>query len=127
MTYLHPAPKRRTYKGTKRDRSVSSKVTDAEYVRCEQQAKPRTVSEWNRALILRELGGPTPTSGQPEFLVLAEEVIALRFVLLNVLDRLVPVPERAEFVAWLNVLVKEADTRKAARAQTLLGAERSTP
>lgn len=124
MTYLHPGPKRRTYKGTKRHRSISSKVTDAEYASCEQQAKPRTVSEWNRALILRELG-TDPASSQPAFLLLAEEVVALRFVLLNALDRLVPAPERAEFLAWLNVLVKEADTRKAARVQKLLEAERS--
>jgi hypothetical protein len=62
---------------TPRTKSISTKVTAAEYDGIVGRARPRTVSEWTRDVVLGALY-PDPL----HFLVLAE-VVALRTILLN--------------------------------------------
>jgi hypothetical protein len=64
----------------RRKRSISAKVTDAEYARLVAQAGDKTISEWLRTIALE-----TTTRGSLESLVLdlRGEVRALRTILLN--------------------------------------------
>jgi hypothetical protein len=64
----------------RRKRSISAKVTEAEYVRLVAQAGDKTISEW-----LRKIALETTTRGSLESLVLdlRGEVRALRTILLN--------------------------------------------
>jgi hypothetical protein len=61
---------------TPRTKSLSTKVTETEYMQVQALAGTRTVSEWARGLLLRA-ARPDPT------LVLLAEVLALRTILLN--------------------------------------------
>jgi hypothetical protein len=62
---------------TTRTKSISTKVTEAEYDGIVDRAHPRTVSEWTRDVVRSALH-PDPL----HLLVLAE-VVALRTILLN--------------------------------------------
>lgn len=62
---------------TRRTKSISTKVTEAEYDEIVRRAEPLTVSEWARAVLL--------AAAQPDplhFLLLAE-LLALRTIVLN--------------------------------------------
>ena len=62
---------------SRRNRSISTKVTDVEYEEIVARANPRTVSEWARAILVH--------ASEPvdvEFLLLAE-FLALRTIVLN--------------------------------------------
>jgi hypothetical protein len=62
---------------SRRTRSISTKVTEEEYTQIVAGAKPRTVSEWARPILVQ--------ASEPvdiEFLLLAE-FLALRTILLN--------------------------------------------
>lgn len=123
MTYLHPRPKRRTYKGEKRSKSIGSKVTAEDYDRCVEHAYPRTVSEWNRDLVLRELNGApaaSPLSDRRVLTVLVEELYALRYITVNGLMQLAPPADRVAIEAQLRGLLVAADKRKVERARELL-------
>ncbi len=67
-------------------RSVGTRVTDDEYARLEALAGDQTVSEWVRAVLLRQAG---PSAASPAEEVLLSELLALRTILLNLLFRLV--------------------------------------
>ena len=62
---------------TPRTKSISTKVTEAEYDEIAQRAEPQTVSAWARDILL----GP-PQPGALELLLLAE-ILALRAILLG--------------------------------------------
>ena len=62
---------------SRRTRSISTKVTDAEYDQIVAHAEPKTVSEWAREILVH--------ASEPvdiEFLLLAE-LLALRTIVLN--------------------------------------------
>ena len=63
---------------TLRTKSISTKVTDEEYVQFEALAGEQTISEWTRSVLLK---ATKPDAG--EHAVLAE-ILALRTVLLNI-------------------------------------------
>lgn len=125
MTYLSPRPRRRTYKGKIRSKSVGTKMTEEDYDRCVREAHPLTVSEWNRALILRAFNGPgeaqsNPASAwDPRVPALMAELWALRYILLNGLPLLAADPVHA--TNTLRALVESAEERKADKARSLLG------
>jgi len=62
---------------SRRNRSISTKVTDAEYNQIVARAAPSTVSEWAREILVKAIE-PVDI----EFLLLAE-LLALRTIVLN--------------------------------------------
>ncbi len=67
-------------------RSVGTRVTDDEYARLETLAGDQTVSEWVRAVLLRQAA---PSTASPAEEILLAELLALRTILLNLLFRIV--------------------------------------
>ena len=61
----------------RRTKSISTKVTDAEYEAIARRAEPLTVSEWARGILL---GATQP---DPLHFVLLAELLALRTIVLN--------------------------------------------
>ena len=61
----------------RRTRSISTKVTEDEYLQLAARAGAQTISEWARATLLK------PTAPDPSVMVLLGEVLALRTILLN--------------------------------------------
>jgi hypothetical protein len=94
---------------SRRARSISTKVTDAEYEQIIARASPKTVSEWARAILVH--------ASEPvdiEFLLLAE-FLALRTIVLNLHFALAeggPIPSTEA----MRRLIERADTEKASRA-----------
>mgnify|MGYP001210646759 CR=1 FL=1 len=94
---------------SRRNRSISTKVTDAEYEQIVAQANPKTVSEWAREILVN--------ASEPvdiEFLLLAE-FLALRTIVLNMHFALAeggPVPSTEA----MRRLIDRADTEKVNRA-----------
>jgi hypothetical protein len=94
---------------SRRTRSISTKVTDEEYTQIIAGAKPKTVSEWARPILVR--------ASEPvdlEFLLLAE-FLALRTIVLNLHFALVeggPVPT----MEATRRLIDRADGEKLDRA-----------
>jgi hypothetical protein len=68
-------------KAVPRTRSVTAKVTEEDYQKCLTAAGRISVSEWNRALIIRELaqGDRVPVDSHR----LTEEMAALRAMILK--------------------------------------------
>ena len=62
-----------------RTRSVSTKVTEAEYAQLQALAGAQTISEWTRDVLLK---AATPNRAEQ---VIVAEIMALRSILLNVL------------------------------------------
>jgi hypothetical protein len=62
---------------TRRTRSISTKVTDAEYEVVARLAAPLTISEWARSILL---GTAQP---DPIAVVVVAEMLAVRMILLN--------------------------------------------
>lgn len=94
---------------SKRDRSISTKVTDEEYHQIVAAAEPKTISEWARAILIR--------ASEPvdlEFLLLTE-VLALRTIVLNLNFALAEGgPPLAADV--MKRLIERADSEKVNRA-----------
>ena len=94
---------------SRRNRSISTKVTDEEYQQIVAGARPKTVSEWARPILVR--------ASEPvdiEFLLLAE-FLALRTIVLNMHFALAeggPVPSTEA----MRRLIDRADTEKVNRA-----------
>jgi hypothetical protein len=98
----------------RRDKSISSKVTAEEYEACKNAAGGRSVSEWNRTVLLRELDRqPRPIERR-----LLEEFWTLRYILTNALT----MPGGETLAASMELLLKEADQLKAAQAMHMLKA-----
>jgi hypothetical protein len=66
----------------RRTRSISAKVTEAEYARLVAEAGDRTVSEWVRTVIL-ETDAPDRQTRHAS--ILLAELLALRMILLNLI------------------------------------------
>jgi len=98
---------------SRRNRSISTKVTDAEYEQIVAHANPNTVSEWARAILVN--------ASEPvdiEFLLLAE-FLALRTISLNLHFALAeggPPPS----TETMKHLIERADTEKVNRAHRRL-------
>jgi|SRR6266702_6178949 len=101
-----------------RNKSVGTKVTEAEFAALEIQARARklTLSEWVRAELLE----PKQSRGDD---VLLEEVLALRTILINLLFSLAKC-ERLTTEA-MKELIERADGDKASRAMERLSAGRT--
>jgi hypothetical protein len=97
----------------RRDRSISMKVTDAEYEQMVVRANPKTVSEWARAILVH--------ASEPvdiEFLLLAE-FLALRTIILNLHFALAEAGPSPSTEAMKH-LIERADTEKVNRAHRRL-------
>ena len=95
---------------SRRTRSISAKVTDAEYAQIVARAHPKTVSEWARAILV--------SASKPvdvEFLLLAE-FLALRTILLNLHFSLAE-GGRTPSIEAMKALIDRADTEKIDRAR----------
>jgi hypothetical protein len=107
----------------KRDKSVTAKVTGKQLAQCQALAVAsgaKSVSEWNRLLVERELVG----AQQPAQLALMAEVWAARFSAVNALLDVVEIVFPDHLVAAkrkLEALKAEADSKKVAKALALLG------
>ncbi len=104
-----------------RNKSVGTKVTDAEFATLEAQAQARklTLSEWVRAELLEQRGGESGTETE----VLLGELLALRTILINLLFSLSngkPVTPEA-----MKELIERADGDKQRRAMERLTAVRA--
>ena len=62
---------------TRRTKSISTKVTDAEYDAIGRRAEPQTVSAWARRILV------STAQPDPLHLLLLAEVVALRTIVLN--------------------------------------------
>ena len=62
---------------TRRTKSISTKVTDAEYDAIASRAEPQTVSAWARGILV------STAQPDPLHLVLLAEMLALRTIMLN--------------------------------------------
>jgi hypothetical protein len=94
---------------SRRNRSISTKVTDAEYEQIVVHANPKTVSEWAREILVN--------ASEPvdvEFLLLAE-FLALRTIMLNLHFSLADGGQVPSTDA-MKRLIERADTEKVNRA-----------
>ena len=95
---------------SRRHRSISTKVTDEEYRQIVAGAKPKTVSEWARPILVQ--------ASEPvdiEFLLLAE-FLALRTIILNLHFSLAD-GGRTPSIEAMKALIDRADAEKLDRAQ----------
>lgn len=95
---------------SRRTRSISAKVTDAEYAQIVARANPKTVSEWARAILVSAYK-PVDV----EFLLLAE-FLALRTILLNFHFSLADGGGTPSIEA-MRALIDRADSEKVDRAR----------
>jgi hypothetical protein len=93
--------------------AINIKVRQIDYEQLERLAGDRSVTEWGRDILLRELAGPDPFQ-----LALMEQFWALRYILLNGLPLLAS--DVLEATKTLRAFVEGADERKADRARALL-------
>ena len=94
---------------TRRTKSVSTKVTEAEYEAFARRAEPLTVSEWARAILL---GATQP---DPLHFLLLAELLALRTIVLNLNFALAAndPPTREA----MHALIDKADAQKLSKAE----------
>lgn len=95
---------------SRRNRSISTKVTDDEYKQIVANANPKTVSEWARAILIH--------ASEPvdvEFLLLAE-FLALRTIILNLHFSLAE-GGRTPSIEGIKGLIDRADAERVDRAQ----------
>ncbi len=95
---------------SRRNRSISTKVTDEEYTQIVAGAKPKTVSEWARPILVQ---ASEPVDIQ--FLLLAE-FMALRTIILNFHFSLAD-GGRNPSIEVMKALIDRADAEKVDRAQ----------
>ena len=95
---------------SRRTRSISAKVTEAEYAQIVACVGPKTVSEWARAILV---GASEPVD--IEFLLLAE-FLALRTIILNLHFSLAD-DGRTPSIEAMKSLIDRADAEKVDRAQ----------
>jgi len=93
-----------TSMATPRTKSISTKVTEAEYDEIARRAEPQTVSAWARDMLL---GPPQPSALQ---VLLVAEVLALRTILLNLNFTLVTSGPPTE--EEMHALIDKADAQK---------------
>ena len=95
----------------RRIKSVTAKVTAADYAKCERAAGNVSVSEWARGLLLREVD----QHARPPFEqhVMAE-LWALRYIVINGLPTL----------DAIDTFIHEADQKKVDKARAILEATR---
>jgi hypothetical protein len=94
---------------TRRTKSISTKVTEAEYHEIARRAEPLTVSEWARATLLA-----AAHSNPLQFLLLAE-LLALRTIVLNLNFALAASgPPTTEA---MHALIDRADAQKLRKAE----------
>jgi hypothetical protein len=107
-------------------RSITAKVTQLDYEKLEALAGEQGVSQWARAVLLREAAGPDPAQ-----VALMAALQSLRYVLFNGLPWLAPDHLRAtdnkphEVLVAENVfrrLMQEAEQRGPEKAVALLSA-----
>lgn len=101
----------------RRNRSISTKVTEAEYEQIVVRANPKTVSEWAHAILVH-----TSEPVDIEFLLLAES-LALRTIILNLHFALAedgPSPSTDA----MKHLIERADTEKVSRAHRRIAERR---
>ena len=95
-----------------RGRSLGTRLSEAEYVQCEQAARRgQTLSEWYRRVLLEAANGPAPV---PEMVATLAEVLALRKIVVNLLY-----DERAGEPldeGRMRELIEAADAEKSAKA-----------
>jgi hypothetical protein len=95
-----------------RTKSISTKVTDEEYVQFEALAGGQTISEWARDVLLK---ATKPNAGEQTVLA---EVLALRTILLNVHFA---VSQGQTLTAEdMRQLIERADQNKLSKAQERL-------
>lgn len=104
---------------TLRTKTIGARVTDEEYARLEAHAdaQGQKLSEWARAVLLRESAGEMPaTAGESATLA---EVLALRTILLNVVYKL----GNGEKITTeeMQQIIERADRNKNERAQQRVG------
>jgi len=108
---------------SRRTRSISTKVTDEEYTQIVAGAKPKTVSEWARPILV---GASAPIDIQ---LLLLAEFLALRTIILNFHFSLAD-GSRTPSIEAMKALIDRADGEKVDRAQRhiaeLRAADKST-
>jgi hypothetical protein len=98
---------------SRRTRSISTKVTDEEYTQIVAGAKPKTVSEWARPILVRA-SEPVDIA----FLLLAE-FLALRTIILNLHFSLAD-GGRTPPIDAMKALIDRADGEKVDRARRLM-------
>ena len=99
---------------SRRTRSISTKVTDEEYTQIVAGAKPKTVSEWARPILIQ---ASEPVDIQ--FLLLAE-FLALRTIILNLHFSLAE-DGRNPSIEAMKALIDRADAERLDRAQRRIG------
>ena len=100
---------RRDTMATRRTKSISTKVTEAEYNDITRRAEPLTVSEWARGILL--------AAAQPDPLhfLLLSELLALRTIVVNLNFALaVSGPPTTEA---MHSLIDRADAEKLSKAE----------
>lgn len=90
---------------TNRTRTISTRVTEAEYQVFKQLAGRMRIAEWARGVLWRE-----SRHAAPHLEAIAAELLALRYIVVNAL----PAPQE------MDTFIKEADETKAAHARALL-------
>ena len=95
-----------------RTKSISTKVTDAEYAQFEALAGEQTISEWARDLLLK---ATKPNAGEQTVLA---EVLALRTILLNI--HFVVSQGRTLTAEEMQQLIERADQNKLSKARQRL-------
>ena len=107
---------------TRRTKSVSTKVTEAEYDAIARRAEPLTVSEWARGILL------SATQPDPLHFLLLAELLALRTIVLN-LNFAVAASDPPTIEA-MHSLIDRADAEKLRKAEDriakLLAGNKST-
>ena len=104
--------------GSRRTKSIGTKVTDEEYARIEALAGDQTVSAWARTVLLRTTDAPA------EPVVLAE-LLALRTIILNLhFDLCAGKPVTAES---MRRLIDRADSDKVDQARARLASGTRRP
>lgn len=104
---------------TPRTRSVSTKVTDEEYVLFESLAGGQTISEWAREVLLK---AAKPSTAEQ---TIVAELLALRMILLNALftiARQEPLTREA-----MDDVIKRADAGKSVKALARLTQSTTEP
>jgi parvulin-like peptidyl-prolyl isomerase len=95
-----------------RTKSISTKVTDEEFVQLEALAGEQTISEWARDVLLK---ATKPNAGEQTMLA---EVLALRTILLNV--HFAVSQGQTLTAEEMRQLIERADQNKLGKAQQLL-------
>ena len=95
-----------------RSKSISTKVTEEEYVQLETLAGDQTSSEWVRDALLKA-AKPSPAEQ-----TIVEELLALRMILINILFSIAN--REALTGAAMDDIIKHADAGKLAKAMDRL-------